>query len=396
MAGSGKEIPGGHGRDIPEVDGSGGGEALGQLLRVADGQRDVLGGKGIGDLYGLIQISDMSEHGIFDRLGEVLRACRECHLAIDFLLYRDEEFLRIAQQDCDAGGAVLRLGQQIGGDPNGIGLGIGDHEHLAGPGEKVDADAPEDLTLCLDDVGVARSEDFGDRTDRPRPVGKGRNGLRSADAVNFGDAAEIEGRNQGRSHSPVRSRRGDGDDFRHACRLGEATGHDGCGDERCGSPWNIDADTGKWIEALADKGAFTILHRPIFTQALLGKGGDVFERGGKGFPDSRGEGGARLPDLGLRDAKPCRSQLGTTKFRCISAEGRIPLGAYVRDDPGDSLPHLGGGFRLSVELCDLAVETAAFVGEKAHSRDTTRSGSPGQNHASPRRCIPGRPSDPEG
>ena len=67
---------------------------------------------------------------------------------------------------------VLGLGDEIGGDPGGIGRAIGDDEHFGGAGDHVDADLAEDLALGGGDIGIAGADDLVDRLDGGGAIGE--------------------------------------------------------------------------------------------------------------------------------------------------------------------------------------------------------------------------------
>ena len=189
MAWPGKEITGRHRRDVAEKDATGGIQAGGDLLGIADGEGDMLGREAVGDFHGLIQIADADEYGVCHRLGQMLGARGERRLAGDLLLHRGDELVRIAEQNDDTADAVFGLSEKIRGHPDRVGLGVGDHQNLAGPGKQVDADPPEYLALRLDDVGVARAEDLGHGADRLGSVGQGGDRLGATDTINLGGTA---------------------------------------------------------------------------------------------------------------------------------------------------------------------------------------------------------------
>ena len=63
----------------------------------------------------------------------------------------------VGDQDRLRGGVVLGLRQQVGGDPFGIGVSVGDDQHLGRAGDHVDADAAEHEALGRRHIGVARA-----------------------------------------------------------------------------------------------------------------------------------------------------------------------------------------------------------------------------------------------
>jgi hypothetical protein len=86
---------------------------------------------------------------------------------------------------------VLGLRQQVGGDHRRIAGLVGDDENLARPGELVDADGAEHLSLGLVDIGVAGPDDLVHRRDALRAIGHRRDRLRPADAEDAVGAGEV-------------------------------------------------------------------------------------------------------------------------------------------------------------------------------------------------------------
>ncbi len=90
----------------------------------------------------------------------------------------DGRFDRLAERavvgDDDRLGAriVLGLGEQVGGQPIRIIVLVGDDEHFRGAGNHVDPDGAENLALGGGDIGIARTDDLGDRGDRLRAIGE--------------------------------------------------------------------------------------------------------------------------------------------------------------------------------------------------------------------------------
>ena len=61
----------------------------------------------------------------------------------------------VGDQDGLGSGVVLGLGKQVGGDPGGVVLAVGDDQDFRRPGDHVDADGAEDAALGGGHVGVA-------------------------------------------------------------------------------------------------------------------------------------------------------------------------------------------------------------------------------------------------
>jgi hypothetical protein len=92
-------------------------------------------------------------------------------------------------------GVVLGLRQQVGGDPIGVSRLVGEDEHLGRTGDHVDADLAEHQTLGGRHIGIAGSDNLGNRRNGLRAVGERGDRLRAADAIDLIDAGEL-GRRQ--------------------------------------------------------------------------------------------------------------------------------------------------------------------------------------------------------
>ncbi len=88
---------------------------------------------------------------------------------------------------------MLGLAEQIGGDPFGIIVGIGDDQNFAGAGNHVDPDHAVELALGLGDPGVTRPGDDIDLGDPLGAIGERGDRLRPADAPDFVDSGNMRG-----------------------------------------------------------------------------------------------------------------------------------------------------------------------------------------------------------
>ena len=80
---------------------------------------------------------------------------------------------------------MLRLAQQVGGHPFGIGRAVRDHQDLGRSGNGVDTDPAEHLPLGFRHEGIAGTDNLVDRRQRARTEGQRGNRLRPADRVEF-------------------------------------------------------------------------------------------------------------------------------------------------------------------------------------------------------------------
>ena len=114
-------------------------------------------------------------------------------------------------------GVVLGLGEKIGGDPGGVVVLVGDDHHLGGSGDHVDADLAEHLALGGRHIGVAGTHDLDHGGDRLGAIGKRRDRLRAADAIDLIDAGKLRRHEHQRIEHPVgrRHHHDDALDLRH-------------------------------------------------------------------------------------------------------------------------------------------------------------------------------------
>ena len=91
---------------------------------------------------------------------------RQCfQLRLDRLLHLVCERRVIGDQDRLRGFVMLGLRQEIGGDPVRVSGLVGDDQDFGRPRDHVDADLAEHDTFGGGDIGVAGTDDLGDRLD---------------------------------------------------------------------------------------------------------------------------------------------------------------------------------------------------------------------------------------
>jgi len=125
----------------------------------------------------------------------------------------------VGHQDRLRGRIVLRLRQQIGGDPMRVVILVGDDQHFRRTGDRIDADGAEHLPLGCRHIGIAGTDNFDHRLDRLGAMGQRGDGLGAADAVDFFNARKFGGGEHERVQLSAR-RRHHHDDARYACDLG--------------------------------------------------------------------------------------------------------------------------------------------------------------------------------
>ena len=211
--------------------------------------------------------------------------------------------LAVGDQDRLRALVVLRLAEQVGGDPGGILVAVGDHHDLRRTGDQVDADPAEDLALGLGDVGVAGADDLVDRADRRGAEGERCDRLGAADAVDLVDPGE-RGRDQHQRRQRAIRRR-------HAHRQAldaRDPGRHGVHQDRArigsGTARDVDPDRLDRPPAQAEPHAQLVGELLVRGQLAAMEGGDP--RGGELERGAhvRRAGGDRPRDLVVADPKP--------------------------------------------------------------------------------------------
>ena len=134
------------------------------------------------------------------------------------------EFAAIGHQYRLRRGIVLRLRQEVGGDPGGVVVPIGDDQDFRRARDHIDSDPAEDAPLGGGDIGVARPDDLVDSLDRSGSISERRHRLRAADPVNLVDPDQPGGGENQRVQDTVRRRHGH-DQPLDPCHLGRDRVH---------------------------------------------------------------------------------------------------------------------------------------------------------------------------
>jgi hypothetical protein len=234
-------------------------------------------------------------------------------------------------------GVVLGLRQQIGRDPAGVAGGIGDHKHLRGTGDHVDADLAEHQPLGGGDIGIAGADDFCNRRYGVRAVSKGSHRLRAADAIDLGHAAEIGCRQHQRIEPAVRRRhhhhhaRDAGDACRH--RVHQHRGRIGGGAAR-----HIQAHGVDRAPAPAEFDTQRIGEALVLRQLPPMENFDPVARESERIERLRVAGLYRRVDFGRRDAQAARPEIKTVEFaRRLDQREVAPRRHIVDDGAGRAL-----------------------------------------------------------
>ncbi len=105
---------------------------------------------------------------------------------------------------------MLGLAEQVGGAEFRIDAVVGDDQGLGRPGEQIDADAAEQLTLGLGHIGVAGADDHVDRRDGLGAERHGGDRLHAAEHEDLVGAAEMHGSDDRRMRTALERRRAGG------------------------------------------------------------------------------------------------------------------------------------------------------------------------------------------
>ena len=116
---------------------------------------------------------------------------KQLKFAFDRALDRAGELLVVGDEDRLCAGVMFGLRQKIGGDPIRIAGPVGEDQNLGRSGDHVDTDLAENDALGRGDVGIARADDLGDRSDGRGAIGQRRDRLGAADAIDFVDAGQL-------------------------------------------------------------------------------------------------------------------------------------------------------------------------------------------------------------
>jgi len=157
---------------------------------------------------------------------------------------------------------MLRLRQQISGDP-GRRSGVVSNDHRLGrTRQPVNADHAKDLPLGKGDEEISRSEDFIHRADGFCAVGKGGNCLRPAQRVNFLNTKKGTRGEGNICHLACGAIGRDNDhNLLDARYLSRHSRHDDGGRQRRGSAWHIQPNTLDGADELTQC-AVALLHHP--------------------------------------------------------------------------------------------------------------------------------------
>ena len=328
--------------DVPaEEDRAGVPHPAGQSVRLGNGQLQMLGRDAIDERRRRIEALDHDDAAVplparRRRLAPSQGRQMRLHRGAD----RVGEGGVVGDQDRLRRLVVLGLRQQVDRDPGGVGVCVGDDQHLRRPGDHVDPDLAEHLPLGRGDIGIAGADDLVDRGDALGAVGQGRHRLGAADAVDLVDAGE-PGRGQDqRVEHPVR--RGHGHD--QAVDAGDA-GRQRVHQHRRrvggGAARHIEAGRVDRRPAIAEANAacvhLVVVGRPLPGVEPLDPLGGELEGGNR-----LGVAAGREPvDLVRRHPQRLRRKLQPVEPAAVVDQRRVAAGADVGDDRGHRFAHIG-------------------------------------------------------
>ena len=159
-------------------------DAPGEPLGVGGGDFQMFGRDGVDERQRFVEIAHQDDRAeIPPRRAGDLAARQSRQLPSTARSTAPASACVVGDEDRLRAGVVLGLRQQVGGDPVGIAVLVGDDQHLGGAGDHVDADLAEHDALGGGHIGVARADDLGDRLrcsrcrrPRPRPPARRRCG----------------------------------------------------------------------------------------------------------------------------------------------------------------------------------------------------------------------------
>ncbi|MGY3406296.1 hypothetical protein ACVWZV_002409 [Bradyrhizobium sp. GM5.1] len=275
----------------------------------------------------------------------------------------------IGNQDRLRAGIVLSLGQQVGGNPVGIAGVIGDDEHLGGTRDHVDADLAEDQPLCRGDICIAGADDLGDGRDRRGAMGERGHRLRTADAIDLGDATKLCRRQHQRIELAV-GRGHHHDETRHAGDLCRHRIHQHRGRIGRGAAGHVEAGGFDRGVAPAELDAELIGEALVLRQLAAVIGLDAIARELERIQRRCITGFHRGLDLGGGDAQVgCIERQPVELCRGLEQGGIAPL-RHVVDDGTRGRLDIGRGLALGgeegpeslVKIGAAAVETNGHLG----------------------------------
>ncbi len=164
----------------------------------------MLGGDPVGDGHRLVQVVGNQDHPPLGKRGAGdLGPAQLFKLRFQFRRHLSGDLLAGGDQHGERQRVVFGLGQEVGGDMGGVGVLVGDDQHLAGAGDHVDLHPPRHLPLGLGDELVAGADDHIRPGHGFGAEGQRGDGPRRTRLVDLGDADLLGGHQQRRVHRAV-------------------------------------------------------------------------------------------------------------------------------------------------------------------------------------------------
>ena len=144
---------------------------------------------------------------------------------------------------------MLGLGQQVGGNPGGIGAVVGDDDRFGWTIQAVNADEAIDLALGQGREQIAGADDFVHARNALGAEGQRGHGQRAADGEDCVDPGDGGGGEDDIGNTAVGlARRGGDDDLRHAGHLRRDGGHEQRRRQRRRATGHVDAGAGHGVK----------------------------------------------------------------------------------------------------------------------------------------------------
>ncbi len=220
MIGAGAVVAQRLGRVAPHEDGTGVAHLWQHCLGLGQGELQVLRGDAIDQLHRLVTVAAVNQGpAAGQRLAHDRLALQGRQQACNGRLDPIQVGFVPAHQQRLGVLVVLGLGEQVHGQPVGIGAAVGDHQDLRGPGNHVDAYLAEHRPLGGGHVDVARPHDLVDPRHALGAVGQRRHRLGAADGEDMIDAGQV-GRRQHQLVEHAIGSRHHHDDLAHTRHMG--------------------------------------------------------------------------------------------------------------------------------------------------------------------------------
>ncbi len=250
------------------------------------------------------------------------------HLALNGVGVRFVEHHQVAGRQR----VVLGLGHEVDGHERRLGRLVCHHAHLRRAGDHVDAHVARHDLLRRRHVGVARAGDLVHRLDGLRAVGQRTDGLRAAHRVDFRDARDAAGLQNGRVQRAVLRGRRDAHDAPHPGHGGRQGVHEHGGRVERTAPRHVDAHRVQRRHLRAHERAVLAHEEPALLLLAFVELPDLARGVRQGVRRLRVQTAGGLVDGLLRHAE--RPRAHAVELLREVAQGRVAAGAHLFDDGG--------------------------------------------------------------